>query len=162
MTPEDNAVPNVIARPPLIVLVTVLAALLLDYMLPRNYFATMAPLFRYVSGGIALAAGLVMLGSAASRFREEGTNIPTWEPALALVTDGIYARTRNPIYVAFIWVLIGLSLLFTSGWLLNLLIPFALVMHFGVVLPEEQYLQQRFGAAYTGYKARVPRYFWIF
>ena len=162
MSRETQDVPNVIARPPLIVLVTVLLALVLDYRYPTNYFATMAPLFRFGSGFIALLAGLVLLAAATTKLRQIGTNIPTWEPTLSLATDGAYERSRNPIYVSFVWLLLGLSLLLASGWLLNLVIPFIVVMHFGVVLPEERYLSERFGTAYADYKSQVPRYFWIF
>ena len=92
--------------------------------------------------------------------RKANTNIPTWEPALALVTDGVYARTRNPIYLAFIIFLVGAGMLFNSDWMFVLLVPFALVMHYGVIRREEAYLLARFGAPYANYMGRVPRYLW--
>ena len=41
-----------------------------------------------------------------------------------------------------------------------MLVPTALVLHYGVVRPEERYLEERFGADYRAFKARVPRYGW--
>lgn len=158
MSKGKSDVPNVIARPPLIVLITILAAFLLDYLFPAGHMARTASSLRYLSGGIALLTAIVLLGAASNEMRKEGTNIPTWEPTLALATDGIYARSRNPIYLAFIVGLIGIGLLFSSDWIFVLLVPFVLVMHFGVIRREEEYLLARFGAAYANYRARVPRY----
>ncbi|MBX3522512.1 MAG: isoprenylcysteine carboxylmethyltransferase family protein [Xanthobacteraceae bacterium] len=158
MSRGNNDVPNVIARPPLIVLATVIAAFALDYFFPQGHMARTANGLRYLSAGVALLCGLVLLGSAANEMRKEGTNIPTWEPSLALVTSGIYTRSRNPIYLAFIILLIGLGLLVSSDWLFLLLIPFVLIIHYGVIRREEEYLLARFGAPYANYLKQVPRY----
>jgi len=154
----NNEAPDVIARPPLIVLATLIAAFLLDYFFPQGHMARTATSLRYVAAGVAILCGVVLLGTAANEMRKEGTNIPTWEPALVLVTSGIYARSRNPIYLAFAVLLIGIGLLFSSDWLFLLLIPFMLVIHFGVIRREEEYLLARFGAPYANYMRRVPRY----
>lgn len=160
MNKGENDVANVIARPPLIVLVTLLLAFVLDYLYPQGHMARAAGGMRYLASGLAILCGIVLLGAAANEMRKEGTPIPTWEPALELVTGGIYARSRNPIYLAFIISLIGVGLLFNSDWLFVLLIPFVLVIHFGVIRREEEYLLARFGAPYANYMKRTPRYIW--
>ena len=119
----------------------------------------MSPGLRYLAAGTAVVAGVALLGAAANEMRKVETNIPTWEPTLALATGGVYAYSRNPIYLAFVLIIAGLGLLFASDWTFIALIPFALVIHFGVVLREERYLLARFGAPYANYVARVPRYF---
>jgi protein-S-isoprenylcysteine O-methyltransferase Ste14 len=43
-----------------------------------------------------------------------------------------------------------------------MLMPAAMVMHYGVVLREESYLERRFGETYRQYLAAVPRYGWRF
>jgi protein-S-isoprenylcysteine O-methyltransferase Ste14 len=158
MSRGENDVAGVIARPPLIVLVTLIAAFLLDYNFPQGHMARTASGLRYLSSGVALLCGVILLGAAANEMRKVGTNIPTWEPTLALATGGVYDRSRNPIYVAFIILMIGVGLLFNSDWLFLLLIPFVLVIHFGVIRREEKYLLARFGAPYADYMKRVPRY----
>ena len=95
---------------------------------------------------------------AANEMRKIGTNIPTWEPALALATEGIFATSRNPIYLSFVLLMIAFALIFSSDWILVLIVPFMLVMHFGVIRREEVYLLERFGAPYADYMKRVPRY----
>jgi protein-S-isoprenylcysteine O-methyltransferase Ste14 len=159
MSTGENDVAGVIARPPLILFAALGAGLICDYLFPSNYIAQTTPALRYVSAGIALTAGLVFIGSAANEMRRVGTNIPTWEPTLDLATEGIYGRSRNPIYVGFIFLIIAVGLFFSSDWTFVMLVPFALIIHFGVILREEHYLLARFGADYADYKARVPRYF---
>lgn len=160
MSRGERDVANVIARPPLIVLVTLLLAFALDYFYPQGHMARTASGLRYLASGMALLCGVVLLGAAANEMRKAETNIPTWEPTLALATGGAYARSRNPIYLAFIVLLIGIALLFNSDWLLVLLVPFVLVIHYGVIRREEVYLLARFGAPYADYMKRVPRYIW--
>lgn len=158
MSRGENEVPNVIARPPLIVFVTLIAGLVLDQLYPLGYIAQMATGLRYLAAGCALAAGVALLGAAANEMRKAGTNIPTWEPTLALATSGVYGMSRNPIYLAFVILMMAFGLLFSSDWVFVMLVPFVLVMHFGVIRREEEYLLARFGAPYANYMKRVPRY----
>ncbi len=72
--------------------------------------------------------------------------------------DGPYTITRNPIYIGLILVYFGLAIVMTSLWVLLLLIPVLMILQRGVVLPEEAYLERKFGDAYRKYKARVPRW----
>jgi protein-S-isoprenylcysteine O-methyltransferase Ste14 len=158
MSKGERDIANVIARPPLIVLGILIAAFTLDYLYPQGHMARTASSLRYVASGIALLCAVLMLGAAANEMRKAKTNIPTWEPTLALVTSGVYARSRNPIYLAFVIALVGIGMLFNSDWLFVLLIPFVLIIHFGVIRREEEYLLARFGAPYADYMKRVPRY----
>lgn len=158
MSKGENDVAGVIARPPFIVLGVLIAAFVLDYLYPQGHMARTASSLRYLASGIALSCAVLLLGAAANEMRKAKTNIPTWEPTLALVMSGVYARSRNPIYLAFIIFLIGIGMLFNSDWLFVLLVPFVLIIHYGVIRREERYLLARFGASYADYMKRVPRY----
>ena len=74
-----------------------------------------------------------------------------------LVTAGPYAISRNPMYVG--WALLHLGLAMTAGsaWMLTALVPAAIVLH-RQVLREEQQLHERFGEEYRRRCATVPRY----
>jgi protein-S-isoprenylcysteine O-methyltransferase Ste14 len=74
-----------------------------------------------------------------------------------LVTTGIFAFTRNPIYVAFGFVLLGQFLLF-SNWILLLYMVAGICLFHRQVLREEQYLRSHYGQQYAEYCARVRRY----
>jgi protein-S-isoprenylcysteine O-methyltransferase Ste14 len=90
--------------------------------------------------------------------RRQGTNIRPSQPTLSIATDGIYAWTRNPMYVGGIAVSAGIAVALGLNWAL-LLHPFGIVLlHRGVVLREERYLTRKFGDAYRPYQAAVRRY----
>jgi protein-S-isoprenylcysteine O-methyltransferase Ste14 len=80
------------------------------------------------------------------------------QPTTALVTDGIFGRTRNPLYVGILFALCGIALIFDLDWVLLLILPSCLLLHFAVVRREERYLEREFGEVYRRYKERVPRY----
>ena len=158
--PQDrDDIPNVIAPPPLIGLVTLVVGLVLGWLWPLGILAEVSPILRLVVGLVLFAAGAWLLYSGRETFREAGTNVPPWEPALNLVTAaGPYRWMRNPMYVGGTFVLAGIAVGFSSDWLIVLTVLSALLLHYGVVLREERYLEARFGDAYRSYKASVPRY----
>jgi protein-S-isoprenylcysteine O-methyltransferase Ste14 len=111
--------------------------------------------------GAGLAAGgFVMIAMGiARRFLAAGTNIPPTLPTTALVVDGIYRRTRNPLYLGATLVYLGLAVAAGSLWAIGLVVPLMWVINVGVVAREERYLERKFGDAYRAYKTRVRR--WI-
>ena len=75
-----------------------------------------------------------------------------------LVTTGIHAWSRNPIYLGMFLVYGGIGIAVRSPWILILALPLAIVIRYGVVAREEGYLEERFGHAYRAYKTRVRRW----
>lgn len=105
---------------------------------------------------ISVAIVLVLLAALAFR-RARTTIIPHREPS-ALVTDGIFALTRNPIYLADVLVLAGFSL-FWSSWIgLLLVVPLAFILHRRFILAEEARLNAAFGEDFADYAGRVRRW----
>jgi protein-S-isoprenylcysteine O-methyltransferase Ste14 len=160
-TTGGTDIAGVIAPPPLIALATVALGLFIDWLFPVPvlqvllYWPT-----RVVIGGVFIAAG-VALGLTGFRvFSRVGTNANPWLPAVHLATGGIYQWVRNPMYVGFALLVAGIGIALASTWTLVLIIPAALVMHYGVVRREERYLEAKFGDAYRRYKQSVPRYGW--
>jgi protein-S-isoprenylcysteine O-methyltransferase Ste14 len=161
MADPERDIPDVIVLPPLIPLAALLLGLLLDWLIP-GYFLRVFLTFgeRMLLGGILVAIGLALILAGGHYFSVAKTNIPPYKPALHLVTDGLYAFVRNPMYVGFGFITAGLAVAFASDWTFVLMLPAAIVLHRGVVLREERYLEAKFGDAYRRYKARVPRYGW--
>jgi protein-S-isoprenylcysteine O-methyltransferase Ste14 len=157
MDRTDN--PGVIAPPPLIALATVALGLLVDWLFPVSVLQVLLSWpTRLVIGGIFIAAGLA-LGLAGFRiFSRVGTNANPWRSTVRLATGGIYQWVRNPMYVGFAWLVAGVGIALASVWTLVMIIPAALVIHYGVVLREERYLKAKFGDEYLHYQQSVPRY----
>jgi len=159
MTVNANDTPGVIAPPPLIAAATIVLGLALDWLLPIRALTQMLTFWPRLALGVILAlAGGALAVAAERRFRAIGTNVPPWKPSLQLATTGIYTRLRNPMYVGLMLLVLGIGIGLASDWTLLLLVPTALLLHHGVVLREERYLENKFGDAYRRYKANVPRW----
>jgi protein-S-isoprenylcysteine O-methyltransferase Ste14 len=151
-------VAGVIALPPFIFLGFLAAATVLEAVLPLPVLTAHA-LARYLAGAALTACGLVMIGMGTQRFVAAGTNIPPTLPTTALVVDGIYGRTRNPLYLGTTLIYLGLAVAAGSLWAILLTVPLLWVINVGVIVREERYLERKFGDAYRAYKERVRR--WI-
>ena len=81
-------------------------------------------------------------------------------PTTAIVTSGPYRSTRNPIYLALLLGQIGLAVGFDSLWILATMVPFYLLIRYGVIAREEAYLERKFGETYVSYKAKVRLWLW--
>src|SRR5262245_41735590 len=150
-------VAGVIALPPFIYLGFLVAATVLEAIAPLPLFSAYANV-RYVVGALLVLGGFFMIGLGTRRFVAAGTNIPPNLPTTALVVDGIYGWTRNPLYLGSTLVYVGLSIAAGSLWAILLLLPLLWMMNVGVIAREERYLERKFGDAYRAYKARVRRW----
>ena len=81
-----------------------------------------------------------------------------YKPTGAIVAGGIYRFTRNPIYVGFLLVALAAGIGANNAWLLLSFVALFIVLHFGVVKPEERYLSMKFGSGYDEYRRRVRRW----
>ena len=84
--------------------------------------------------------------------------IETNKPTTLIVTNGPFRFTRNPVYIGMLLGQTAVAIAFENFWVLAMLVPFYLVIRFGVVAREEAYLERKFGAVYLGYKSRVRRW----
>jgi protein-S-isoprenylcysteine O-methyltransferase Ste14 len=75
-----------------------------------------------------------------------------------LVTEGIYAHTRNPMYVGNLLIMAGLAIASNSWVTIAVAVPLGLFMYASIVAAEENYLGQRFGSAFSAYCRDVPRW----
>jgi len=163
MMTNQNDNPGVIALPPLIALVTFLSGIALDWLVPIGAVnAMLSPRWRVVVAVVLFLMACWTVFRAVRTFNRAGTPYDVRKPAVALAASDIFSRTRNPMYEAFAFLLLALAIGFASDWTALLLVPWALVMHFGVVRREERYLEQKFGDEYRRYRAQVPRYGWPF
>jgi len=109
--------------------------------------------------GLALLILGAAIGVTARRkMLAAGTNVDPMRPTTAIVTTGPFRFSRNPLYVALTLLYLGLTLAFDTWWGIVLLVPVLMIMHLGVVLREERYLEEMFGDTYRQYRSTVRRY----
>lgn len=152
-TPETA---QVLIRPPLAWALAVVAGLVLDWLAPLPFLPVDEPMGWL--GALVFVFALTLAAWAVAIMTKAGTNVPTNRPTTAMVESGPYRFTRNPIYLGMFGGLIGLAIAFDTLWLLAMLVPFALVIRYGVVAREEAYLERMFGDVYRGYRRRVRRW----
>jgi protein-S-isoprenylcysteine O-methyltransferase Ste14 len=156
---QDSA--RVIAPPPLIGLGALFIGLALDWILPAYLVATVLPLWtRLGLGALLVLGGLALMQTAKRAFQHLGTEVKPWLPSTRIAASGPYRYMRNPMYVGGVLIIAGLALALGSDWTLVMLVPTAAVLHYGVVLREERYLEGKFGDFYRQYREAVPRYGW--
>jgi protein-S-isoprenylcysteine O-methyltransferase Ste14 len=145
-----------LARPPLIYLIAIVLGIAIHFvwpvpLVPRAIGTTV--------GVIVVLAAVALFITSVRTFRAAGTPVPGNRPTTTIVGTGPYRFSRNPIYLAFSLLQVGLAFWVNSLWLLTTLVPAVALMSLVVIPREERYLDARFPAEYSSYKASVRR--WI-
>jgi len=143
--------------PPLVYVATIVVAELLDrFVTSLSIPLALAP--RAALAAAIFIAGVGLGAVAQTWFRRTGQSPVPWKPSSELLMRGIYARTRNPMYVGMTLMQLGIGIALGKAWIV-IAAPLALaIVHVIAVLPEEAYLEHKFGDSYARYKATVRRY----
>ena len=153
-TPRE-AHPDVLAWPPLILALHTAGGGIAHWVWP----VTLMPDWPARITGAVLVITSGCLATWAKRAMERaGTAIKPSLPATALVADGPYRHSRNPMYLSLCLLYLGLTLLVNGLMPVLLLVPLVLTLHFGVVRREERYLGAKFGENYLAYTRQVRRW----
>ncbi|MEP3247572.1 MAG: isoprenylcysteine carboxylmethyltransferase family protein [Sneathiella sp.] len=153
-TPRDH--PDVKIPPPLCYLAFLMAGIFLNSDWSEGEIGS--PVRLLIGALIALCA-LSITASEARNHGKSGSNVEPWKPTTLILSNGLYAYSRNPIYVGMTITYAGIA--FAAGsWIAFSLLPFCLlVIRYHVIAREEVYLEEKFGDEYLSYKASVRR--WI-
>ncbi len=145
---EDHA--QVITQAEYIFLVSLLLGFLINFFWPI-YFPF--PKVVHIPLGIVVVmTGVVIYLLSAQQFQKAHTYSSPYKPAKSLITQGSYKRFRHPMYLGRLLQHIGMGIIFGNAWILILVIPACILIWYGVIVPEELYLQRRFGEKYMKYK----------
>lgn len=146
--------------PPVVPLLTILLGIGIDTLWPtKPGFEFPAPA-RYWAGGSIVVGSVLGLGLwSVVLMRRSGQSENPWKPTLSIVQDGPFRITRNPMYLQMILVCIGFAIILMNLWILLLTIACGWMLRRFVILPEEAYLEEKFGEEYLAYKRNVRR--WI-
>jgi protein-S-isoprenylcysteine O-methyltransferase Ste14 len=142
-------------RPPIIFLCAILLGVALNRAWPLHFMPRNVGLL-----GPVVTVGAVLLFLLSYReFRAAGTSVRGSERTSTIVRTGPYRFSRNPIYLAFILFVLGLSVWLNNLWLLVTLVPSLGIIAMVVIPREERFLECYFNDQYSSYKARVRRWF---
>ena len=142
-------------RPPFLFATAIAAGIVLHLAWPWSF---MPRAVRWPIGVMLSMAGVALFVAAIRAFDTAGTPVPGNRSTTAVVRSGPYRFSRNPIYVAFALIQLGVAASFGSWWLLATLAVSIVVIATRIVPREERYLEARFGSIYRAYKSSVRRW----
>jgi protein-S-isoprenylcysteine O-methyltransferase Ste14 len=151
----DKHGPGVRIPPPVLTATVIFTAYLIDFYFP--FRLNESTLFIPGVALISLACLIALL--AVIRFLKFKTHVEPWKPTSTIITTGVYRFSRNPIYLAFAIINVGIGFLLNSGWILFSVVALIPLLQVVVISREERYLETKFGEDYLQYKRRVRR--WI-
>lgn len=144
--------------PPVFFFACLGCGLLMEYFFPIHLIS-LSPMLRLIVGGAFLIISGCLAGCAFFALIKNKTPFDPSKSTVKIVTDGAYRFSRNPLYLSLLLLLFGIAVLMSSIWLFVAVpILYALFL-FKAVKPEESYLSEKFGEAYSNYSAKVRR--WI-
>ena len=142
-------------RPPIIFLGSILLGIALNWSWPLHFVSRSVRLV----GPLVTACAVVLFLLSYREFRAAGTSVRGSTRSTTIVRTGPYRFSRNPIYLAFILFVLGLSVWLNNAWLLVTLVPAVGVIAMIVIPREERFLERNFKEEYSNYRALVRRWF---
>ena len=142
-------------RPPLLFLAAILLGIALNLAWPLPFLSSTVRLL----GPVLVACAIFLFLLSLREFRRAGTSVRGSERTTTIVQTGPYRFSRNPIYLSFILLVVGLSVWLNNPWLLVTLVPTVGVIANVVIRREERFLERNFQDQYSSYKSRVRRWF---
>ncbi len=155
MNPDTTTDPRKFPFPPAIPAAGLLLGWLLGKLWPIHL--PLPAWTRWIEWPLFVIAPCIAIWAVLT-FRRHNTVVDPRGKVVTIVSAGPFRYTRNPMYVALMLLYIAGTLAIGNVWAAVLLVPVFLSLHYGVIMPEERYLQATFGEQYTAYQRRVRRW----
>ena len=110
-------------------------------------------------GILPMGFGLAISTQAERQFHRRKTTVNSYEMPTALVTDGLFHHSRNPMYLGFVLVLLGVGLMFGSLTPILVIPVFTAILQLVFIRTEEKMMAEVFGPAWLDYSCKTRR--WI-
>ena len=135
------------------------AGLVVGWLISRKFPMFILPdAGRWTVGALCVIIGLTFIAPAVAAFVRAKTSVVPVRPTTALVETGPYRFSRNPMYVGFAFVYVGIALLANWLWAVVILPIVLVVVYAAAIVPEERFLERTFGKDYAAYRSRVHRW----
>lgn len=142
--------------PPTWLLIAILSMVALHLALP---LAVVIPPFWNLLGFLPLALGIALNLQADRLFHRQATTVNPFGQPTALLTSGPFRFSRNPMYLGFVLILLGIAFLLRTLTPYLVILFFFLLIHNAYIRFEERSLADRFGSAWEAYRRSTRR--WI-
>lgn len=136
-------------------LIAMMAMIALHLLFPAT---TIIPPLWNLLGVIPLILGLIINLEADGAFHKANTTVKPFVESSVLVTKGVFRISRNPMYLGFVFILIGIAVLLGSMTPWVIILAFAILLDRMFITVEERMLAEKFGAEWTEYKRRTRRW----
>jgi protein-S-isoprenylcysteine O-methyltransferase Ste14 len=110
------------------------------------------------AGVVLILIGISFIVLARHEFAQYGQPTDPGHPTSKVIETGVFAISRNPLYLGSVIVILGIALAMNILWTLVTLIASIIVCHYVLIIPEEKYLAEKFGEEYENYTATVHRW----
>lgn len=145
--------------PIVLFLVTFTVGMVLTYLLPWHISRYFDHEVIHILGLAFLCISFILNFLAYRMFRNHSTSHAPFSTPTELIDNGVFAVSRNPVYLAMVLSQCGLGFIFDTLWLIFTSVVLLVVLHYFVVLDEEIVLERGFKEKYECYKERTRR--WI-
>ncbi len=135
-------------------------AMILGVILNFFFAITFLPaVLAWTMGVLLIVVGILLIVSAFRALIKVNTPLDPGLPTTSVVKGGAYRISRNPIYLSFTLIYLGVAFTFNLLWALVLLVAVLILIDRGQIPREEKYLEGKFGEEYLMYKETVRRWF---
>jgi protein-S-isoprenylcysteine O-methyltransferase Ste14 len=136
-----------------------LISIALNFLVPLPISQGVLRLVLLLAGIILIIGGISLVVRARRVFAAFHQPTDPGHPTSKVITSGVFAMSRNPLYLACVIIFLGLALALNMLWVLMGLLLSVVLCHYLLILPEERYLTAKFGEEYQQYRAAVHRWF---
>lgn len=155
-TKKDS--PGIYFPPPVFYVAIFLIAILLQKYLPIDGSLFHQTFMKVIGIVLIVVAAIFLLFRSLWQFFKTKNTVVTALPANSLQTTGIYAITRNPMYLGLLLVYLGIACFIGNWWNFILFPILILIVQEYIIKREEKYLLRRFGTSFREYKKKVRRW----
>ncbi|MEY4440387.1 MAG: hypothetical protein RLY49_13 [Candidatus Parcubacteria bacterium] len=148
---------NIFQTSDFIVYTIIILTLVLEWFLPTNL---------NISKSLSISIGIFILifswtiiFTSKYQFKKHNQKSGPNNETTTIIKSGLFSYTRNPIYLGVIFLAPALGFIINSIWLVFVIIPISVLIHFLLIIPEERYLRNRFEKEYEDYCNNTRR--WI-
>jgi protein-S-isoprenylcysteine O-methyltransferase Ste14 len=137
-------------------LIAILMCILLHFLIPIQYILN-SPW--NLTGLLPLVFGVWINLSADRAFKRAKTTVKPYQESSTLIQDGVFLLSRNPMYLGFVTILLGTSILLRSLSPYLVVVLFVILIDMVFIQSEEKMLEDQFGDQWEKYRLRVRK--WI-